>query len=92
MFKRIDHLNRHARLVHDKTPFECPVCAKVFFWNEKEKERLLNEHTQAVHLGYKPFVCEICGKKMSKYRNWIKSGVAAIIDGFLKKFSNKDSK
>ena len=69
MFKRIDHLNRHARLVHDKTPFECPVCAKVFFWNEKEKERLLNEHTQAVHIGFKPFVCEICGKKMSKYSN-----------------------
>ena len=53
----------------DKTAFPYPICEKVFYWHETRRELLLKEHIAIVHEGSKPFVCEICGTKMSKYTN-----------------------
>ena len=63
------NLRRHIKITHDKTAFPCPICEKVFYWHETRRELLLKEHIAIVHEGSKPFVCEICGTKMSKYSN-----------------------
>jgi len=64
------NLVRHKSAVHaDRVAVQCPTCEKVFYWSENKKERLLKEHMQSVHERYRPFVCEICGKKMAKFTN-----------------------
>jgi len=64
------NLVKHKRIVHsDKEAVQCPTCEKVFYWSEEKKERGLKEHIQSVHERFKPFACEICGKKMAKYNN-----------------------
>jgi len=67
--KQMRGLEEHIRIVHDKVPVKCPKCEKVFNWNKKESEALLNRHIKCVHEGFKPYVCEICGVKMSQYSN-----------------------
>ena len=62
-------LELHMRLVHDKVLVKCPKCEKVFNWNKSIVEVKLNKHIKNVHEGFKPYVCEICGIKMSQYAN-----------------------
>jgi len=64
------NLQKHKRVAHaDKEAVQCPTCDKVFYWSKEKQKKGLMEHIQSVHVKYKPFVCEICGKKMTKYFN-----------------------
>merc|ERR1712098_177582 len=59
-------LNRHIKFVHEKDNhrFKCNVCNKAFFQPLK-----LKLHHRNVHEKIKPFVCDICGTKMSSFSN-----------------------
>ena len=61
-----EKLNRHIKYVHEKEnyKFKCDLCDKAFFSPLK-----LRQHHESVHEKSKPFVCDICGTKMSRFTN-----------------------
>ena len=69
MFKRKEDLKMHFDSVHNAVAIQCPHCKKVFNWDEKRSKILLKQHIKTVHEGFKPFACDICGIKMSRFAN-----------------------
>lgn len=55
-FYSTSNLKRHM-FQHEKPQFQCNECDRAF-----HTEFLLKNHVDDVHLGIKPYVCNICGK------------------------------
>ena len=60
------NLTKHIKFVHEKENFKfnCELCNKAFFCSSR-----LKIHHDSIHKKSKPFVCDICGTKMSRFTN-----------------------